>query len=69
MKDKVDPQVTLEPNYTPLITDGNQPKIIQPSIVNGYDGLTGVHDNLIWNPANGFMTYTLYNKVIYENTK
>ena len=43
--------------------------MIEPSIVNGYDGLSGVHDNLIWSPATGTMTYTLHNKVIHENTK
>jgi hypothetical protein len=42
---------------------------IAPHIVNGYDGFSGAHDNLIWNPLTGCMIYTLHNKVIVEQTK
>jgi WD40 repeat protein len=34
--------------------------------VNGYDGFSGVHENLIWNPYTGCIIYTLNNKVIIE---
>jgi hypothetical protein len=44
-------------------------KIMEPNIVNGYDGFSGVHDNLIWNPMAGNIIYTLNNKVIIEQTK
>lgn len=44
-------------------------KLIDPFIVNGYDGFGGVHDNLIWNPMQGIIIYTLNNKVIIEQTK
>ncbi len=42
---------------------------MEPNIVNGYDGFSGVHDNLIWNPMAGNIIYTLNNKVIIEQTK
>ena len=38
-------------------------------ICNGYDGFGGVHDNLVSNTDEGWIAYTLHNKVIYENTK
>lgn len=44
-------------------------KIIDPSLVNGYDGFGGVHNNLIWNAPYGNIVYTLNNKVIKEQTK
>lgn len=44
-------------------------KTIEPILVNGYDGFGGVHDNLLWSPTSGMMTYTLHNKVIIESTK
>lgn len=48
---------------------GDECKIMEPFIVNGYDGFSGVHDNLIWNPMSGSIIYTLNNKVIIEQTK
>ena len=44
-------------------------KVINPVTINGYDGFTGVHDNLLWSPSSGWMTYTIHNKIILENTK
>jgi hypothetical protein len=41
-------------------------RVIEPAIVNGYDGFSGVHDNLVWNPVTGLIVYTLHNKVIIE---
>ena len=40
------------------------------SVVNGYDGFGGVHDNLVWCTADGgYMAYTLHNKLIIEGVK
>jgi hypothetical protein len=44
-------------------------KEIMPSIVNGYDGFGGVHDNIAWNHHEGWIVYTLHNKVIFEDQK
>jgi len=44
-------------------------RIVDTSIINGYDGFGGVHDNLVWDSIKGWMAYTLHNKVIFENTK
>lgn len=52
-----------------LMLSGDESKVIEPFIVNGYDGLSGVHDNLIWNPIKCQIIYTLNNKVIIEQTK
>jgi len=49
-------------------SDG-QGKTIEPTLVNGYDGFSGTHDNLLWTPSTGMMTYTLHNKVIVESTR
>jgi len=38
-------------------------------VVNGYDGVGGVHENLVWNSDAGFIAYTLNNKIIIEWTK
>lgn len=43
--------------------------VVDAALVNGYDGFGGVHDNLIWNAAQGHIIYTLNNKVIREQTK
>jgi hypothetical protein len=32
-----------------LVFDPTEGKTIDPTIVNGYDGFGGVHDNLLWN--------------------
>jgi len=42
---------------------------MKPSVLNGYDGFGGVHDNLVWCAEDGWMAYTLHNKVIFENVK
>jgi hypothetical protein len=44
-------------------------KLINPRIVNGYDGFGGVHNNIAWDSKHGWVAYTLHNKVIFENTK
>lgn len=46
-----------------------QGKTIEPTTVNGYDGFSGVHDNLLWHQPTGMITYTLHNKIIIESTK
>lgn len=38
-------------------------------MLNGYDGFGGVHDNLAWNSEEGWIVYSLNNKVIFETTK
>ena len=38
-------------------------------LVNGYEGFSGAHDNLIWSIQTGSIIYTLNNKLIVENTK
>jgi hypothetical protein len=37
--------------------------------VQGYDGFSGVHDNLYWEAYRGHLVYTLHNKLIFEDTK
>ena len=44
------------------------PKKIDPVMVNGYDGFSGVHSNIFWQPGRGYMYYTLHNKFIRERT-
>lgn len=43
--------------------------VMNPKVVNGYDGYGGVHDNLAYNVGAGLTIYTLYNKLIVETTK
>lgn len=38
-------------------------------MINGYDGFGGVHDNLAWNSEEGWIVYSLNNKVVFETTK
>jgi hypothetical protein len=45
------------------------PTIVEPRLVNGYDGFGGVHDNLIWLQKAGKLIYTLHNKIIFESVK
>jgi hypothetical protein len=42
---------------------------MEPSILNGFDGFGGVHDNVVWSQADGWMAYTLHNKVVFESVK
>lgn len=37
--------------------------------MNGYDGFSGVHDNLLWTPSTAMIIYTLHNKIIIESTR
>ena len=60
-------EVTIE--HGPAFAADGQGKTIEPVTVNGYDGFSGVHDNLLWSPATGMITYTLFNKIIIESTK
>lgn len=53
----------------PAFASDGQGKIIEPVTVNGYDGFSGVHDNLLWTPSTAMITYTLHNKIIVENTR
>ena len=68
MKELVSVDVTVEKGSS-LEIEGQQGKTIDPVIVNGYDGFSGVHDNLLWTPSSGMVTYTLHNKIIMENTR
>ena len=43
--------------------------MIDSTLVNGYDGFGGVHNNLVWNSTEKWAVYTLNNKLIFENTK
>jgi hypothetical protein len=52
-----------------LIQDITEGKTIEPTIINGYDGFSGAHDNLVWNSNQGTIIYTLNNKLIKEDTK
>jgi hypothetical protein len=49
-------EVTIE--HGPAFAADGQGKTIEPVTVNGYDGFSGVHDNLLWSPATGMITYT-----------
>jgi hypothetical protein len=51
VKDLVKIDVTVE-KATFFTTEG-QGKTIEPVIVNGYDGFSGVHDNLLWTASSG----------------
>jgi WD40 repeat protein len=44
-------------------------RVIEPSVVNGFDGFGGVHDNVVWSQADGWMAYTLHNKLVFESVK
>ena len=52
MKDQCDISVQLNDRKTNYLGEEDT-KLIEPEIVNGYDGFSGVHDNLIWNPLTG----------------
>lgn len=67
MQDKKKYEVEIEKKS--LIADASEGRVIDPTIVNGYDGFGGVHENLLWNANLGTIVYTLNNKVIKENTK
>ena len=67
MKDKLNIECKLDKKEARLAKE--EEKTAQADIVNGYDGFGGVHDNLLWNPKSGIITYTMNNKVIMENTK
>lgn len=43
--------------------------MVASNLVNGYDGFSGVHNNLCWSLLTGRIFYTLNNKVIEENTQ
>lgn len=68
LKDQCDFHVQLNDRQANYMGDDDC-KVIQANIVNGYDGFSGVHDNLIWNSVTGQLIYTLHNKVIIEQTK
>ena len=62
-------KVDIKVEERPKIMEEGKGKIIEPFTVNGYDGFSGVHDNLLWTPATGMITYTLHNKIIIESTR
>jgi DNA-binding beta-propeller fold protein YncE len=63
----IKPDIELEASL--LLESEQRDHIIETSIINGYDGYGGVHDNLVWHTQAGWCAYTLHNKVIFENTK
>ena len=67
VKDLVNVDITVEKGAV-FQVDG-QGKTIEPMLINGYDGFSGIHDNLLWTSSTGMMTYTLHNKVIIESTR
>lgn len=68
VREKLNINVKLDKKEA-LVVAGTQEKTAQAEIINGYEGFGGVHDNLLWNPKSGIITYTKNNKVIMENTK
>jgi hypothetical protein len=42
---------------------------MEPTLVNGFDGMSGAHENIVWVRKESTYIYTLNNKVIIENTK
>ena len=42
---------------------------METQIVNGYDGSYGAHSNLVWHSHDGWMAYTIHNKVVFEVLK
>lgn len=46
-----------------------RPTFLEPTLVNGYDGLAGAHDNIVWIRKDSQYAYTLNNKLIIEDTK
>ena len=67
VKEKKDFDVEIEKKS--LLADASEGRVIESSIINGYDGFSGTHDNLLWNANQGTIVYSLNNKVIKENTK
>lgn len=52
-----------------LIQENTNGTTIDPILVNGYDGFSGAHDNLVWLLKNQQIAYTMNNKIILEQTK
>lgn len=42
---------------------------LEPKLANGFDGLSGTHDNLVWIRRDQMYAYTLNNKLLFEYTK
>ena len=40
--------------------------MIDPILLNGYDGFSGTHDNLVWLLKSQQIAYTMNNKIILE---
>ena len=53
----------------PAFGGEGQGKTIEPVCINGFDGFSGTHDNLLWSHSSGMITYTLHNKIIIESTR
>ena len=49
--------------------DSSAAKELPLSVMGGYDGFGGVHDNVVWCQLEGWMAYTLHNKLIFEDVK
>lgn len=66
-QDKKEFEVDLE--LKTMLVDQTSEKVVEPCIVNGFDGFSGTHSNLIWNWQQNSVVYTLNNKVIIEDMK
>ena len=42
---------------------------MESCIVNGYDGFGGAHSNIVWHSHDGWVAYTIQNKVVIEVLK
>jgi hypothetical protein len=47
VKEKKDFDIEIEKKS--LFADASEGRVIESSIINGYDGFSGAHDNLLWN--------------------
>ena len=63
------PGPDIESHTSSALSSEVEGKIMETTTVNGYDGFGGVHDNVVWSQAEGWMAYTLHNKVIFESVK
>ena len=47
VKEKKDFEVEIDKKS--LLADASEGRVIESNIINGYDGFSGAHDNLLWN--------------------
>ena len=66
---KLEPKRNEEDEAESENQNPKKPTILEPSLINGYDGLSGAHDNIVWCRKDNQYAYTLNNKLILEQTK